>query len=69
MTKKYSTSKITISKLFILSFCLFSFNSIIGQNKTDIESSFNDYVNLPREVAYAHLNKSLYLLDETKSEM
>jgi hypothetical protein len=65
MTKKYSTSKITISKLVILLFCLFSFNSSIGQNKTDIESSFNDYVNLPREVAFAHLNKSVYLLDET----
>ncbi|MEM5563533.1 hypothetical protein WNY78_00385 [Psychroserpens sp. AS72] len=65
MTKLYSTSKITNSKLFILLFCLLCFNSIIGQNKTDIESSFNDYVKLPREVAYAHLNKSLYLLDET----
>jgi hypothetical protein len=46
-------------------FCLLCFNFSLAQEKKDVESSFNDYINLPREVAYAHLNKSLYLLDET----
>jgi hypothetical protein len=65
MAKKYSTSKITASKLFILLFCLFNFNVMTGQNKTNIQSAFNNYVNLPREVAFSHLNKSLYLKGET----
>jgi hypothetical protein len=65
MKKEDTASKTTTSQLFIYVFCLFCFNSSLGQGKTDIESSFNDYVNLPREVAFAHLNKSLYLLDET----
>ncbi len=65
MAKKYSTSKITASKLFILLFCLFNFNVMTGQNKTNMQSAFNNYVNLPREVAFSHLNKSLYLKGET----
>jgi hypothetical protein len=53
------------SKLVCYSFCLLCFNFSFGQDGTDLTSSFNAYTNLPREVAFAHLNKSLYLKGET----
>lgn len=62
---KNSTLQIRIYQSFFSVLCLFFFNISIGQNKTDIESSFYDYANLPREIAFAHLNKSLYLKGET----
>ncbi|MFT4780909.1 MAG: hypothetical protein ACI9SD_000584 [Pseudohongiellaceae bacterium] len=65
MKKKYTTSKTIPYNLFIYVFCLLCFNISAGQDTTVVESSFNEYVNLPREVAFAHLNKSLYLKGET----
>ena len=64
MNRNANSKNTTVSFLFFI-LSLFSFNTISGQDKTVIESSFNDYVNLPREVAFAHLNKSLYLKGET----
>ncbi|WP_091422219.1 hypothetical protein [Formosa sp. Hel1_31_208] len=40
-------------------------HTISAQNNVDLRSSYDNYVNLPREVAYAHLNKSLYVHGET----
>ena len=58
-------SKKTVSKFVCITLCLLCFNMSFSQEKTVIESSFNGYINLPREVAFAHLNKSLYLKGET----
>ena len=53
--------------LIALSF-MFSFLSIFSQKielSESIFNSFKDYVELPREITYAHLNKSIYLKGET----
>jgi hypothetical protein len=58
-------SKTVTTKLVMYICCLLSVNISLAQDKKDVQSSFNDYINLPREVAFAHLNKSLYLKGET----
>ena len=65
MKKKHNTSKTITTKLVIYVCCLLGVHISLAQGKKDIQASFNDYVNLPREVAFAHLNKSLYLKEET----
>jgi hypothetical protein len=49
----------------LLLFCVFSFFNAESQNQDKLSSAYSNYVKLPREIAYAHLNKSLYLKDET----
>lgn len=48
--------------LITLFFYLFIFNSIFSQDK--ILSVFESYSELPREVAFVHLNKSIYIKGE-----
>lgn len=60
-------SKTTLSSLLPLSliFILISSFSGFGQNKQPIlVSSYKEYTELPREIAYAHLNKTTYLKGE-----
>ncbi|WP_156115591.1 hypothetical protein [Psychroserpens sp. Hel_I_66] len=45
--------------------CMFSFFNTRSQNQDKISTAYSNYVKLPREVTYAHLNKSLYLKEET----
>lgn len=65
MKQRYDAVKTNTTKLIVCIFCLFSLNSGIAQNTIDLSSSYDNYINLPREVAYAHLNKSLYVKGET----
>lgn len=65
MKNNYDALKTNTSKLIAIVFCLFSMSSLLAQSKIDLKSSYDDYVNLPREVAFAHLNKSLYVKGET----
>jgi len=44
---------------------MFSFFNTRSQNQDKISTAYSNYVKLPREVTYAHLNKSLYLKEET----
>jgi len=62
-------SKATASKTCLFVFLLtltfhlnFSQNS---KNEENLINSYNKYFNTPREVAYAHLNKSVYIKGET----
>lgn len=58
------TIKRSYLKLMLLIVCiLFSFKSQ-GQTKDKISSAYANYSKLPREIAFAHVNKSLYLKDE-----
>jgi hypothetical protein len=52
-------------KYTLLLLCVFSFFNAESQNQDQLSTSYSNYVKLPREIAYAHLNKSLYLKDET----
>nr|WP_321227463.1 hypothetical protein [uncultured Psychroserpens sp.] len=52
-------------KFTLLILCVFSFFNTESQNDDKISTTYSNYVKLPREVTYAHLNKSLYLKDET----
>jgi hypothetical protein len=62
-------TKTSKSILFVLPFfLLLSFSSIFAQNSdTDslLINSFKEYTQLPRELVYAHLNKSVYIKGET----
>jgi len=62
--QQFAPKTVTTNSLFLLLFLL-CLNTIRGQDKTDIESSFSEFTKLPRELTYAHLNKSLYIKDET----
>ncbi len=60
-------SKTTLSSFLPLSlvFILISSFSGFGQNKQpNLVSSYKEYTELPREIAYAHLNKTTYLKGE-----
>src|SRR5690554_3724014 len=60
-------SKPTLSSLFslVLIFILISSFSGFGQSKkSDLVSSYKAYTELPREIGYAHLNKTTYLKGE-----
>lgn len=63
MKHNFDTTK--TSKLIAFVFCLLSITPILAQSKIDLKSSYDNYVNLPREVAFGHLNKSLYIQGET----
>lgn len=55
----------TIALIIALAFFNFTVHS---QNTTEniiIESQFQDYSKIPREIAFAHLNKSVYIKGET----
>jgi hypothetical protein len=52
-------------KYIVLLYCVFSFFNAESQNQDKLSSAYSNYVKLPREIAYAHLNKSLYLKNET----
>lgn len=65
MKHNYDAPKTNTSILIAFLFCLFSFQNGISQNNPDPLISYNNYVHLPREVTYAHLNKSLYVQGET----
>ncbi|MGO3181239.1 MAG: hypothetical protein ACTIJ9_00255 [Aequorivita sp.] len=61
-------SKITDLSIFLQCLTLvlvFSFSGF-GQNKenSDLVSSYKEYTELPREISYAHLNKTTYLKGE-----
>ena len=61
-------AKITFSKTYILTvFISIIFHSIFSQNSTNdyLEKSFVEYTQLPREIVYTHLNKSVYIKGET----
>ncbi|TXE17859.1 hypothetical protein ES692_08140 [Psychroserpens burtonensis] len=57
--------KKTASKLVCYIFCVLYFNISFSQDKRDVQPSYDKYINLPREIAFARLNKSLYLKGET----
>ncbi|WP_028870720.1 hypothetical protein [Psychroserpens burtonensis] len=52
-------------KYTLLLLCVFSFFNAKSQNQDKLSASYSNYAKLPREIAYAHLNKSLYLKEET----
>ncbi|MFD2916811.1 hypothetical protein [Psychroserpens luteus] len=56
--------KLTQFTYVILIVCMFSSLTTESQNEDKISTNYNEYVKSPREVAYAHLNKSLYLKNE-----
>ena len=64
MTKTYCL-KLSQVKYMLLILCVCSFFNVESQNKDKVSDAYTNYTKLPREVAYAHLNKSLYLKDET----
>jgi hypothetical protein len=43
---------------------IFILGSVDAQNDSKILKAFNDYTEMPREVAYLHLNKSIYIKGE-----
>lgn len=57
----------TISKTIVLILSIFCINTLNAQNNTEdsLFTPFKDYTKIPREVAYAHLNKSTYIVGET----
>lgn len=61
-------SKNTLPTLFHLSLFLiliFTFSGFAqNKNQPDLVSSYKEYTELPREISYAHLNKSTYLKGE-----
>jgi hypothetical protein len=61
-------AKITFSKTYILTvFISIIFHSIFSQNSSNdyLEKSFVEYTQLPREIVYTHLNKSVYIKGES----
>ncbi|WP_040280604.1 hypothetical protein [Psychroserpens damuponensis] len=57
--------KLSHLKFTIIILCVCSFFNAESQNDDKLSTAYSEYVKLPREVTYAHLNKSLYLKDET----
>lgn len=64
MTKNYDL-KLSHLKFLLIFLCVFSFFNVDSQNNDKLSTVYSSYVKLPRETTYAHLNKSLYLKDET----
>jgi hypothetical protein len=62
---KTNCLKFSQVKYTLLFLCVFSFFNAESQNQDELSASYSNYVKLPREVAYTHLNKSLYLKDES----
>nr|WP_321221154.1 hypothetical protein [uncultured Psychroserpens sp.] len=57
--------KLYQAKYLLLIFCFCTFCNVQSQNQDKLSTTYSNYVKLPREVAYTHLNKSLYLKDES----
>lgn len=51
-------------KIYFYVLCFMCSFSALSQENTDIIASYNSYSKLPREIAYVHLNKSIYIKGE-----
>ncbi|WP_204344325.1 hypothetical protein [Psychroserpens algicola] len=61
MKPSFSIICLRISLLFL---CIFSFLTGFSQENTNVIESYATYSKLPREIAYVHLNKSIYIKGE-----
>ncbi|NNE32039.1 MAG: hypothetical protein HKN40_06685, partial [Winogradskyella sp.] len=52
---------------FVLGLILYfsCINALSAQNDSDLVNSYKDYIEAPREIVYAHLNKSTYIKGES----